>query len=78
MISCNDAMTLRYKIAVQQSESGEFDKALLTLQESLEIFLEFQDYYDGALISLQKVKTIYTRELGVKHPRTVQANAFID
>ena len=78
MMSCNNAMTLRYKIAVQQSESGELDQALGTLQESLEMFQEFQDYYDGALISLHKAKIIYTRELGVKHTQTVQANASID
>ena len=34
--------------------------------------------YGGSLISLEKAKTIYTCELGVEHPETVQANACID
>mmetsp|Transcript_8624 Transcript_8624/g.12573 ORF Transcript_8624/g.12573 Transcript_8624/m.12573 type:complete len:225 (+) Transcript_8624:198-872(+) len=50
MISSSPEMRLRYSkalevycIDVSQKESGEFDQALLSLQESLEIFLEFQD-----------------------------------
>ena len=34
--------------------------------------------FDGALISLQKVKKVYTSELGKEHPKTVQTNVQID
>jgi len=33
---------------------------------------------DGALISLQKTKAIYTHELGAEHPKTVQTNVYLD
>ena len=34
--------------------------------------------HDGALISFEKAKAIFTRELGLEHPRTVQTKACID
>ena len=34
--------------------------------------------YEGAMISLEKAKAIYTRELGVEHPQTVKTNVQID
>ena len=50
MISSSPEMRLRYfkagnsyKIAVKQSESGEVEQALLSFQEALEIFKEFQN-----------------------------------
>eukprot|EP00590_Aulacoseira_subarctica_P000434 CAMPEP_0172435382 /NCGR_PEP_ID=MMETSP1064-20121228/71146_1 /TAXON_ID=202472 /ORGANISM="Aulacoseira subarctica , Strain CCAP 1002/5" /LENGTH=252 /DNA_ID=CAMNT_0013183691 /DNA_START=41 /DNA_END=799 /DNA_ORIENTATION=- len=53
MISSSPDMHLRYvkayegyKIGLNQKDSGEFDQALLTFQESLEIFKEFQDDSD--------------------------------
>ena len=33
--------------------------------------------YDGALVSLQKAKAIYTCQFGVEHPETVKTNAAI-
>jgi len=134
-ISSSPEMLLRYfkavdgyKISENQRESCEFDQALLSLQESLELHKEFQNdllislcYYEigrlprskkqreealvnfrkaleisreihgenhgqtsckgdynESLISLQKAKAIFSRELGVEDPRTVQTDVHID